>query len=429
MRVAHVIPQFHPGIGGIETHVLELARQQRIAGVNAEVITLDRLRTKPGLRLSGYDSVQGVPVRRIGYVGWSGYPLPVGLLGSIDPFDIVHVHGAGSLSHYLAAARFFHRKPLVITTYGLGLSTDKPLQLLRTHVAVRLLLSVFARVFAGDAREMALLPVRANARRLQADYAADPAVLVREYENITGSRERQILGVAVRSLTRRQAISRIDAAIDTGQHLNVGFANAHSLNLASINEEYRKALQEFLVLNDGLGLDIASRIKFGRPFEANLNGTDFTPDFLARTRHNLRIYMVGTTDAVVERAARKFQARYPQHTIVGYRNGFFSGAEDAEETCRKIRSLEADCVLVGMGNPLQELWIADYGPKTGAGLLFGVGALFDFEAARVPRAPVWVRKLRCEWVYRLLQEPRRLVRRYLIGNAVFLGRVIADARK
>jgi alpha-1,3-mannosyltransferase len=82
-----------------------------------------------------------------------------------------------------------------------------------------------------------------------------------------------------------------------------------------------------------------------------------------------------------------------------------------------------------MGNPLQELWIDRFGAKTRARLLFGVGALFDFEAGSVRRAPSWVRQLRCEWIYRLLQEPRRLVRRYVIGNLGFLFRVFAEARR
>jgi alpha-1,3-mannosyltransferase len=208
----------------------------------------------------------------------------------------------------------------------------------------------------------------------------------------------------------------------------VGFANAHSLNIASTNNAFRQALRGFLVLNDGLGLDIASRIKFGKPFVANLNGTDFVPDFLAKTRHRLRIYLIGTTDPVVAQAAQSFRVRYPWHSVVGWRNGFFTGPDDIEETCRSVRAAKADCVLIGMGNPLQELWIADHGAKTGARLLIGVGALFDFMAERVHRAPSWVQSLRCEWVYRLLQEPRRLVRRYLIGNVVFLSRAIADGR-
>ena len=91
--------------------------------------------------------------------------------------------------------------------------------------------------------------------------------------------------------------------------------------------------------------------------------------------------------------------------------------------------MRADCVLVGMGNPLQELWIDEHGHKTGASLFFAVGAFLDFEAGSVRRAPPWVRNLRCEWIYRLLQEPLRLAHRYLIGNFVFLRRILADAKR
>jgi alpha-1,3-mannosyltransferase len=239
---------------------------------------------------------------------------------------------------------------------------------------------------------------------------------------------RKILGVTIRVLSREQAIASIDRTLAFRQRLNVCFANAQALNIACDNVRFRSALQRFLVLNDGLGADIASRVKYGKPFTENLNGTDFVPDFLAMTQHRLRLYLVGTTDAVVEQAAQRFRVCYPRHRIVGWRNGFFTGPQDIEETCCNIRAARADCVLVGMGNPLQELWIEEHGDRTGARLLFAVGALLDFQAGIVRRAPMWVRNLHCEWVYRLLQEPRRLARRYLIGNIVFLGRVLADAR-
>jgi alpha-1,3-mannosyltransferase len=241
--------------------------------------------------------------------------------------------------------------------------------------------------------------------------------------------DRKILGVTIRVFSRQQAIVSIDQTLAFGERLNVCFANAQALNIACDNDRFRSALQRFLVLNDGLGVDIASRVKFGKPFTENLNGTDFVPDFLANTQHRLRIYLVGTKDAIVEQAAQKFRACYPRHTIVGWRNGFFTDPQDIEETCRNIRATGADCVLVGMGNPLQELWIDEHGDKTGARLLFAVGALLDFQAGIVRRAPMWVRNLHCEWLYRLLQEPRRLARRYLIGNFVLLGRVLADARR
>jgi alpha-1,3-mannosyltransferase len=241
--------------------------------------------------------------------------------------------------------------------------------------------------------------------------------------------DRTLLGVTIHDLGRDRAIARIDQALAQRSRLNVCFANAQALNVACGNDRFRSALRRFLVLNDGLGTDIASRIKFGRPFRENLNGTDFVPDFLEKTQYALRIFLVGTTDARVERAAEKLHLAYPRHTIVGWRNGFFLGPQDVEQTCYDIRVSRADCVLVGMGNPLQELWIDKHGDETGACLFFAVGALLDFQAGSVRRAPVWVRNLRCEWTYRLLQEPLRLAQRYLIGNFVFLGRVLADTRR
>src|SRR5438552_1861939 len=80
VRIAHIVSQFHPGLGSTETFVLKLARQQRLAGVNAEVVTLNRLLSNPTSQLSAYDCVQGVPVRRIGYVGSSKYPLALDIL-------------------------------------------------------------------------------------------------------------------------------------------------------------------------------------------------------------------------------------------------------------------------------------------------------------------------------------------------------------
>ena len=447
MRVAHVVAQFHPGMGSIETFVLNLASQQRLAGVNAEVVTLNALFSNPTVKLPAYDCVQGIPVRRTSYVGSSIYPLAKDILCCIEPFDIVHVHGAGFFCDYLALTKIVHRKPLVISTHASVEERWARLACLKRHTVTRLALRRYARVFASSPEEKALLPLLIDRKLLCIGDGVDELLAVstvlaatyswpslarhymQEYEGVLGSRERKILGVAVRSFTRNQAIANIDRALQSGKRLYVCFANAHSLNIGSTNESFRKVLQRFLVLNDGLGLDIASKIKFGKPFTANLNGTDFVPDFLAKTRHKLRIYLVGTTDAVVAQAAQKLQARYPRHSIVGWRSGFFTGQDDIKETCLRVRDAQADCVLVGMGNPLQEFWIADYGAETRARLLFGVGALFDFEAERVQRAPIWVRNLRCEWIYRLLQEPNRLVRRYLVGNLVFLSKVIIDARK
>ncbi len=247
-----------------------------------------------------------------------------------------------------------------------------------------------------------------------------------EYESVLGLRARTLLGVRLESKSREEAVHVIDEAFVCGRRLNVAFVNAHTLNIATRMKHFRSTLSRFLVFNDGLGVDIASRLKFGKTFAENLNGTDFVPYFLSSTKHSYRIFLIGSTSEVIAEAAKRFSIRWPQHRIVGFHDGFFAGAADIEETCRAAREAKADLVLVGMGNPLQELWIDEHGPATGATLLIAVGALFDFTAGRVQRAPLWVRNIRCEWVYRFLQEPKRLWRRYLFGNIIFIKNVLLD---
>ena len=255
------------------------------------------------------------------------------------------------------------------------------------------------------------------------------AALCANTRTLSVSASAKSVGVRIHSMSRSRAVSKIDRAFAAGQQLNVSFANAHTLNLASTDDRFRAALHNFFVLNDGLGVDIASRYKYGRPFAANLNGTDFIPDFLESTRHRLRIYLVGTSDCRCDEGGRTVARTLSAACRCGATERLLCRTpQDIEETCRNIHAARADCVLVGMGNPQQELWIEEFGAKTGARLLFGVGALFDFEAGSVRRAPKWIRGLRCEWLYRLLQEPKRLARRYVVGNFGFLFKVLIEAR-
>jgi alpha-1,3-mannosyltransferase len=227
-------------------------------------------------------------------------------------------------------------------------------------------------------------------------------------------------------MKREQAVKKIDAELEAGRRLRVAFANAHTLNIAARNDAYRHALSRFLVLNDGVGIDFASRLKFGSAFPDNLNGTDFVPYYLSRTRHRMRIFLIGSTPQVVTEAARRFAVTWPQHQIVGTCDGYFTNEEQIEEICNVVSDVKADVLLVGLGNPIQELWITNHGVTTGARLQMGVGALFDFTSGQVTRAPGWVRRMRCEWVFRLACEPRRLFSRYVLGGFVFLRHVLID---
>jgi alpha-1,3-mannosyltransferase len=245
------------------------------------------------------------------------------------------------------------------------------------------------------------------------------------YDAVRGTRTRTILGVPVRAWTQAQAVAELDRCFEQKRGTIVAFANAHCLNAASADLRMRATLQNAVVVNDGIGIDLASTLLFGSPFPHNLNGTDFVPDYLQMTRHCCRIYLLGSRPGVAERAANVLAQMLPQHHIVGTHDGYFPRDEDAR-VAQAVRAAGADIILVAMGNPHQEVWLRENLPATGCRLGFAVGALFDFLSGQAERAPVWVRAARLEWIYRLLCEPVRLWRRYILGNPLFVLRILGQ---
>jgi alpha-1,3-mannosyltransferase len=243
------------------------------------------------------------------------------------------------------------------------------------------------------------------------------------YRSALGDDVRTILDVPVLVRTSPEAINLLDERFQRGAPNIVAFANAHTLNMTAADPAVRSILDRSIVFNDGVGLDIASRVLFGKAFPENLNGTDFVPHYLRQSQNRYRIFLVGAKPGVAERAARKLGRLAPGHEIVGLSHGYVPRAQMPELIAR-IRRARADVLLVAMGNPEQEAWLNRHLPESGCRLGFGVGALFDFLADDVARAPAWMRSARIEWIFRMLQEPRRLWRRYLVDMPVFLARVL-----
>ncbi len=204
------------------------------------------------------------------------------------------------------------------------------------------------------------------------------------------------------------------------------FANAHTLNLAWSDPSFRAVLTRAdVVLNDGIGLDLYARL-VGERFEKNFNGTDLVPALLehATAGAPLRIFLFGGVPGRAEEAARVLEARFPGVIVVGTRHGYaHDGALEA------INAASPDVLLVGMGNPIQEKWVDAVRHTLDVGIAMGVGALIDFLSGRVARAPRWVRAARLEWLYRLAREPKRLFRRYVLGNPAFLARALVYAAR
>lgn len=233
-----------------------------------------------------------------------------------------------------------------------------------------------------------------------------------------------MLGVPVARLTAAAARQELVRLYEQDRPALVAYANAHTLNLASSDSGYRAVLQGAdIVLNDGAGLDIAGRL-FGRPFPENLNGSDFNPKILEEAAaQGWPVFFLGAKPGVADDAASALSERIPGLDVVGTRDGYFAPSESGE-VARAIAATGAGVLMVAMGNPLQEMWLSRHLDATGARLGIGVGAFLDFSAGVVPRAPAWMNRLWLEWLYRLLQEPRRMWRRYVLGNPLFLLRVL-----
>lgn len=235
--------------------------------------------------------------------------------------------------------------------------------------------------------------------------------------------ERDILGVRVAVLDRMAAIRLIEARLIAGPFTRLAFLNAHCSNVAWRDGAYRAALGDFLVLADGVGVDLASQVLHGAAFPDNLNGTDFIPDLLRAIATPLRVGLLGARRDHVDAAAAALAHMAPQHDILVVADGYFTDA-DIPAIRDRIRSLRLDLLLVGMGVPRQELFIAGEVHDGHVRVAAGVGALFDFLSGVMPRAPDWMRRFRLEWLFRLWREPGRLWRRYLVGNPLFLARVL-----
>ena len=176
-----------------------------------------------------------------------------------------------------------------------------------------------------------------------------------------------------------------------------------------------------VVFADGIGAKIGAKM-LGFRVEENVNGTDMFP-LLAQKPY--RIYLLGGAPGVAAAALEKARTMGGKAEFVGCSDGFFR-EKSAEQVLAELSDLKPDLVLVAMGVPKQEMWIRENLERFPGSTAMGVGGLFDFVSGRIPRAPMWMRKLNLEWCFRLYCEPVRLFKRYIIGNPLFIGRVFLN---
>ena len=234
---------------------------------------------------------------------------------------------------------------------------------------------------------------------------------------------RDVLGIPVADFSYDEAIAFLAKKISEKSYTPVAFLNANNANIAMENPGFEKALDDFLILSDGVGVDIAAWLLHGKTFKANLNGTDFVPAVMRHYKGKLKVGLIGAKREVVDAAVASFTASFPQHEFLVISDGYFK-PDDETAIAARTAQFRPDIVLVAMGVPRQEQFVTRVLTKDACTLPIAVGALFDIYTGTVPRAPQWMRDTRTEWVYRLWKEPRRLWRRYIMGNPLFILRVL-----
>ncbi len=207
-----------------------------------------------------------------------------------------------------------------------------------------------------------------------------------------------------------------------GEPAYVTTANAHHVVLLDrdlhLREIYARA---DLVVPDGGSLLLAARL-FGRRLQERITGVDMFQTLCGlAAEDSLHVFLLGGRPKSADLAAMVLKQRFPPLQISTYCPpfGFEKTTAGIEETVQAVRGANPDLLFVALGAPKQEYWIYEYGLRLSVPVCIGVGATFEMVAGVVPRAPLWMQNHACEWLYRLCLEPRRMWRRYLVGNVEF----------
>jgi len=208
------------------------------------------------------------------------------------------------------------------------------------------------------------------------------------------------------------------------RRLQIFFVNAHCVNVAARQPAYARVLEHSpFLFADGAGMALAARLS-GTSLKHNVNGTDLFPLLCsAAAAAAVPIAFLGARPGVAGACAARMEREHPGLKVVWVADGFLTAAQE-QQRLQELQASKAQLLFVAKGVPAQEHWIAAHAGKLSVPVVLGVGALFDFYSGTIRRAPLFMRRLRLEWLYRLLREPRRLFGRYVLGNPLFVARVL-----
>ncbi|WP_415945230.1 WecB/TagA/CpsF family glycosyltransferase [Selenomonas montiformis] len=237
---------------------------------------------------------------------------------------------------------------------------------------------------------------------------------------MTAEKRFPILNTYVNALSMEETVEKIEEYIQKRQPVQHVVINASKINLMAEDETLRQIVNHCPLINaDGASIVWAAK-KLGVPLKERVTGIDLFHNLVKlAAKRNYRIYLFGAKQEVVERVKNILEHKYPGLQIAGCRNGYFTEADEADIAADMRRS-NADMLFVAFSSPRKEYWVHKYLQEIGIPFVMGVGGTFDVVAGVTKRAPKWMQQHGLEWFFRFIQEPRRMWRRYIIGNWRFV---------
>jgi N-acetylglucosaminyldiphosphoundecaprenol N-acetyl-beta-D-mannosaminyltransferase len=239
----------------------------------------------------------------------------------------------------------------------------------------------------------------------------------------------KILGCPIDNLSVDEMVKTVEGFIKSKRPHQYVAINADKIVKMRKDPEFREVVRKSdLNIVDGQPLVWLSRL-FGKPVKQRYGGLDIM-DALAPLsgEKGYRVYYLGAKEEVVKEVVDRYKRSYPDMNLAGWRDGYWSESEE-KNIVDNIRESRADILFFAMSSPMKERFLNKYLDEMGVSFAVGVGGAFDILAGKTKRAPKWVQKVGMEWLYRVLQEPGRLWKRYLISNTAFLGIVLREVKR
>lgn len=240
----------------------------------------------------------------------------------------------------------------------------------------------------------------------------------------------EILHTVIDVLTVEETIERVKEYIDEGCGLHLMGVNADKINMLNENERLKTIVNGCGIINaDGASVVLASKY-LKKPLPERVAGIDLMLDLVQlASREHYKVFLLGAKQEIVEKTKAVLLENNPGLEIVGIRNGYFK-EENWREVAEEIRKSGAQLVFVGITSPLKEYIVENFQKEQHLNCVFmGVGGSFDVISGSIPRAPIWMQKCNLEWLFRVMQEPKRLFKRYFVGNWKFIMAVVKEKRK